>query len=213
MDGPQGRILLVAGGDLADAPAQELKIDPKKSELLVKTFKEGVAAAFAHNHVVVATSFSGTLMWDPVRLERCKLKVVVSVNDLLVDDPAYRKKVGGDWASEVSDGDRKTVRANMLGDVQLDAKKYPEITLEADTFKCRGTGQCELDGKLTLHGVTKPIHFTAKIKGDEKAPTGEGSFKLKTSDYGIKPYSAGLGTIKNQDEVELVFRLSASAAP
>lgn len=212
-DAADGRIILVGGGDLADAPAQELKIDPKKSELLVKTSKEGVAAAFAHNHVVVATNYSGTLTWDPVHLERCKLKVTVEVNDLVVDDPATRKRVGGDWSSEVSEGDRKSVRQNMLDEVQLDAKKYPQISLEADNFKCRGSGQCELDGKLTLHGVTKAVHFTAKIKGDEKTPTGEGAFKFKTSDYGIKPYSAGLGTIKNQDEVELVFKLSASAAP
>jgi polyisoprenoid-binding protein YceI len=197
-----------------DQPATTpLKIDPTKSELYVKTTKDGVASAFAHNHVIVATNYSGTLNWDPFHLDRCKLKVTVVVNDLVVDDPTARKKVGGDWSSEVSDGDRKSVRQNMLSDIQLDAKKFPEITLEASSFKCRGSGQCELDGKLTLHGVTRDIHFSAKIKGDATSPTGEGSFKLNTSDYGIKPYSAGLGTIKNKDEIELVFKLSASAAP
>ena len=34
------------------AAAQTLTLDPKKSELVVKTFKEGFAAALAQNHVV-----------------------------------------------------------------------------------------------------------------------------------------------------------------
>ncbi|HZN49832.1 MAG TPA: hypothetical protein VFD81_04325, partial [Methylomirabilota bacterium] len=40
-------------------------IDPGQSALVVQIFKDGVAARLAHDHVVRARAFSGTVAYDP----------------------------------------------------------------------------------------------------------------------------------------------------
>ena len=37
---------------------------------------------------------------------------------------------------------------------------------------------------------------------------GDASIRFKTSDFGVKPYSAALGLIRNKDEVELVVHVT-----
>ena len=63
---------------------------------------------------------------------------------------------------------------------------------------------------LTIHGVTQSVTFP--VQGEVQAGLlhGRGSFRLLQSRFGYKPYSAFLGTIKNQDEVILHFDIVAA---
>ena len=48
-----------------EAVAAEYLIRPERSELVVLVFKTGFASALAHDHVVRATRFSGSISGDP----------------------------------------------------------------------------------------------------------------------------------------------------
>ena len=194
-------LLLVA----ASAFGETLRLDPKQSELVVKTWKEGLASALAHNHVISATEVVGTLTWDAAAPEQGQVQVTVQVAGLVVDRPELRKKHHRE-DNVVSEGDRKKVTDAMLGDQQLDLRKFPTIAFTS-TAIAKGAQGYVVTGQLTLHGVTKTVTAPAQIALKDGVVQGDAAFKLKVSDYGIRPYSTALGTIKVKDEVELVLHL------
>jgi polyisoprenoid-binding protein YceI len=50
---------------------------------------------------------------------------------------------------------------HVMSAEMLDVAKYPTITYKATKFKFDGNGNpAEIDGDLTLHGVTKPVALT-----------------------------------------------------
>jgi polyisoprenoid-binding protein YceI len=183
-------------------------LDARRSELVVRTWKEGIASGFAHNHVVRATDVEGQLAFSRDNLRASKLSVTVKVASLEVDEPALRARFGE--AQPLSDGDRKKVAENMLGEGQLDAKKFPTVRFASTAFKAAQEGKLIVTGELTLHGVTRSITLPVTVSTDEGATTGEGRVRLRLSEYGIAPYSAALGMVRNKDEVELVLRLAAA---
>ncbi len=66
-------------------------------------------------------------------------------------------------------------------------------------------------GKLTLAGVQKPVEIT--LNGEDLGGGAlrlKGSYTLQMSDFGIKPPTAMLGTMKTGDEVTIHFDLVAA---
>lgn len=94
----------------------------------------------------------------------------------------------------------------------LMVREHPEIVFISDGAenivlndgKINGT----LKGKLSLGGVSKSIDigFSGNIKGDSILISG--SEEVNMADYGIKPPTALLGTLKTGEKVTVELRLS-----
>lgn len=91
----------------------------------------------------------------------------------------------------------------------FDVKKFPKISFESTSLKATATGY-ELTGKLTLHGVTKPITVVLTKSGEGKDPWGgfrvgfESTFNVKRSDFGMNFMPGAVG-----DDVALTFAFEA----
>jgi polyisoprenoid-binding protein YceI len=182
-------------------------LDVAGTELAVKTWKVGAAAALAHDHVVRATKVSGGASLDEAGTpESLKLDLVVDVAALVPDEPEDRRKYHLP-NTPVPENDRKKVKENMLSEEQLDAAKFKVISFTVSRVYREESGALQCLGKLTLHGVTKELLFPITVKSSENRVEGDAQVKIKTSDFGVKPYSAALGLIRNKDEVELVVHV------
>jgi polyisoprenoid-binding protein YceI len=190
------------------AAAEPYAIDHARSEIAVRVFRAGVAAFLAHDHVIRAADWEGTLdvNRDPPALAA---DFRVPVEALVVDEPEARARHGLDGV--LSDDDRASVRATMLGPDQLDAARYPEIRFRAAEIDRAGEG-FRLAGELTLHGQTKRIFLPITVRDDAGTLTAQGKVRVLQSDFGIAPHRALLGAIKNQDEVEIVVTVVAAPA-
>lgn len=86
----------------------------------------------------------------------------------------------------------------------FDAAKFPLITFSSDTVEKTGETTWEVSGKLSLHGVTRPIKVSVKLIGSGFDPWGgfragfETAFTVKRSDFGITHMLGSVG-----DEVHL----------
>lgn len=193
------------------AHAEPYAVDAARSEIAVKVFKGGVASALAHDHVVRAARWRATLdvSPDPVALAA---DVRVDATALEVDEPDARARHGLDGT--LSDSDRAQVRASMLGADQLDVARHPEIRFSASQIArdAARDGAFRLSGELSLHGRARRIDVPLAIARDGDGFTATGSVRVKQSDFGITPYSAFLGAVRVQDEVEIVFTLVAVPA-
>lgn len=196
---------LSAGGVLA----ADYGLVPLRSVLVVKTYRDGVAARLAHNHVVAARDVSGHLRFEEGRPEACSVTVHVPVATLILDDPVLRKRFGE--SSALSQTDRSNMLRTMLDKDQLWADRYPTLSFVSTAVSRQPDGRYLVNGNLTMRGVTRAVTFPATVERTDGMLRARGEFTVKQSQFGWSPFSTMLGAIKVKDEV--TFFLDLVAAP
>jgi polyisoprenoid-binding protein YceI len=93
----------------------------------------------------------------------------------------------------------------------LDAGKFGEMHFASTSVEATGKEAGILNGKLTLHGITKDISFPFKLLGFGPDPWGgnragfEAHTSIKASDYGFGWASQPNGPIGNEIEITLLI--------
>jgi len=172
----------------ARVSAQEIPIDTSRSTIVIHVGKAGLLSAAGHEHWINAPISSGSIDESALRvnfrIEAAKMTVR--------PDPKVDAKAQGQ------------IQKDMEGQT-LEAAKYPEISFQSAKITKISEAEWKVDGSLSLHGVTKPITISVKRSGDGYAA----HTILKQTDYGIKPASAGGGTIRVKNEIDLDFQIFA----
>jgi polyisoprenoid-binding protein YceI len=92
----------------------------------------------------------------------------------------------------------------------LDVAEHPELRYESTQIRPLGEDAFEIEGDLTLHGMTKPIVLRAELAGSETDPSGnerialEVTGKLDRSDWGMT-----YARVLVSDRVKLQLEISA----
>ena len=196
------------GSEVQASGPQKFILDGKESLFAVQVFKKGAAQALAHDHVVAASSMSGSVVVDPTNLTSAQVEVTVQTAGLINDAPAMRKRYH--LPLEVSEKDRAAILANMRSESQLDVEKFPTMRF-VSTSVVPGVGTAlNLKGQLTIHGVTRDVSLPVQVTAPDHTVDGQGSTHIKMTDFGIEPYSAFLGAVSNKDEMILHVRFVAT---
>jgi hypothetical protein len=213
--------LLLAG---RGAYAEEYRILAEQSVFAVVTHKGGFASGMAHNHFIAASNYAVRLDFDETDPLATKLEVRFAAEDLVVDSPEQRQRwyprlealgILDKSFGELSDKDRENIRKTMLSEKQLDATAFPEISARIVSVAMEGAelGGVELSHRVTLalstHGqsVEKPLMARYELVDRTLRIEAVGVFRFR--DFGIKPYSAMLGAVKNKDEFHIYVSLVA----
>ena len=164
--------------------------DASRAECLVFTFKEGLLSSVAHDLRLRITRFS-----LDVDVDGGSVVASFDTNSLLVDCPM---KDGVENPAALSASDKHKIAAQIRDEV-LDSAKYPSATFRAGSVAAQADGGYELQGELTLHGVTKALRLRSHlVSGRQRL-----ELKLHQPDFGITPYRAMLGTLKIQADVTI----------
>ncbi len=212
-------LLIAAPNPIA---AQEVEISAGDSILAVITHKAGFASGAAHNHLVAATEYQATLAFDAAAPLAARFELRLSSDRLEVDRwdllqawyPRF-EQLGllDEPFSEVADKDRQKIRESMLAKGQLDAAGSPEIVARVTAVRERAAthGGVEFpyaaDLELEIRGkkVAKPMAARYESAGGVLTIEAVGAFNF--TDFGIKPYSAFFGAVKNQDAFHVYVKL------
>lgn len=93
----------------------------------------------------------------------------------------------------------------------LKAEEHAQITFALESYELTtvaDTVGATLTGTLTMGGVEKPITFEADVTAsDSGALLVAGSVELNMKDFGLKPPSLMLGTMKVREKVNVRFEL------
>jgi len=192
---------------ISSAEAKVYSINKNEGELSLRLYKKGIFSGFAHDHIVIAQEFSGSVEFDEVDPTRFKILVEVPANSIASDLPEIRRKYG---LEVLSQKDWIEVNKTMRSSRQLDIEKYPIVKFSSDSLKRIEGGSFEITGEFSLHGVTKSITVPVTISVENGILKLQGGFSFLQSDYNIKPFSGALGTVRNKDEALLKFEISAS---
>ena len=183
-----------------DAPARETEIDAKRSRVFVRVSKIGLG----HEHGVEGRLKSGWLRLDAAADAG---ELVFDLESFTADTAAARSYVG--LKDPIAEGDQRQVTQTLRGREVLDVQKHPTATyvVRSSRAVAPAAGEpvttFELDGEFDLHGVRRPLRFKAVIQRSEDALRVHGRFVIKQSDFGIKPYTKFLGTVRVADELTI----------
>jgi polyisoprenoid-binding protein YceI len=179
---------------------------------MVATFLSSATAAYsadytidpAHSHIVfmidhlgfakivgLFSDFSGTLSFDPNNVPAGKLNVTIKTESLQTQfAPRDKDLKGADW---------------------FNTTEFPEITYVGSQFAKKDDHTGTITGKLTLHGVAKPVTLDVVVNKVGQNPLDKinsAGFSargtLKRSDFGMKTFLGAIG-----DEVDLIIEIEA----
>ena len=100
-----------------------------------------------------------------------------------MNSATFRKLAGIADQGQPSDSERKDIRANMLAEGQLNAKKFNTISFESTTCS-----KDTIKGKFTLRGKTNDVSIPVKMDVGEQVSI-KGQLDIKSTDYGFEAYS------------------------
>ena len=168
-------------------------LDGSHGELLIRTGVAGRAAQMGHRLTIAMRKWQATIQWDsdePVTAE------------LTVDVGSLEVVRGEGGLTPLSGPEKILVRSNALR--SLDAKQHPRITFVANDIERTGEGY-RLTGTLTIHDTSLPhiVDLSTDAQGENWWLTSETT--VRQSEFGIKPYSQLLGSLKVADDVIVSF--------
>jgi polyisoprenoid-binding protein YceI len=161
-------------------------IDPTHSHIVFMIDHLGFAKI-----VGLFSDFSGTLSFDPNNVSASKLNVTIKTESLQTQfAPRDKDLKGADW---------------------FNTTEFPEITYVGSQFAKKDEHKGTITGKLTLHGVAKPVTFDVVVNKVGQNPLDKinsAGFSargtLKRSDFGMKTFLGAIG-----DDVDLVIEIEA----
>lgn len=178
------------------------QVDTDASRVFIKV---GSATHLGHPHGVEGRLKSGhlTLGGDG--------ELVFDMASFTADTTESRKRAGLE-GEKVSASDAKKVTETMHGKEVLDVARFPTATFRMtavtplDRQAAGAPGMYQLEGTFALHGTEKKPPLKARLEGTARPGQMKltGSFTIKQSDYGIKPYSTFGGVVKVSDELEIM---------
>jgi polyisoprenoid-binding protein YceI len=184
---------LLLGAATLGAPARAAdtyKLDPAHTNVgfTVRHFFSKVPGRF--------TKFDGTIAYDDKDITQSK--VDVSIDTASID-------------TAVPDRDKHLRSPDFF-----DAEKYPKITFTSTKVKPNGNNKIQIEGNLTIRGVTKPVVLDVDALGAGPDAWGgyragfEAHTKINRQDFGVSwnKVLEGGGTMLS-DDVDIVISIEA----
>lgn len=158
------------------------ELGPSDGSLVVKTYREGVAARVGHDLVIDVIRWQATLNEETV--------------ELTADPRSLRVREGLRGVKPLSDKDRDEILKN------IDEKVLHGQPISFSGRVTRHSGALDIDGDLTIAGARRPMLVGVRIAGDGRATA---TISLNQTKWGIKPYRGMMGALKVRDQLEIVL--------
>ena len=165
----------VASKDPAAAPAGTYTLDLEHHAVIARVSHQGVSF-----NVLRFAVKQGSLVWNAT--DPAKVKLEVTVNSKPITDPIdYRIKIESETF--------------------LDSAKFPEAKFVSTAVRATGGNRYEIDGQLTLLGMTKPAKIQASFVGTGRSMEGAttlgftGSMNINWPEYKGAGMATSIGVV------------------
>lgn len=185
-------------------------VDIDGSRIYVFVGKTGLG----HDHAIAGRLVSGRVILDAPQNAG---QLVFDLQSFLADTPEARKALG--LAVETDASTRRQTTENMLGPDVLDVARHPTATFDIESAirpqrQVNGTKPTvDLVGTFTLHGVTRKVVIPAEVGAAGRGLRLIGSFRIRQTDFGMKPYKKFGGVVGVADELVIHGDIRVAATP
>jgi polyisoprenoid-binding protein YceI len=175
------------------------QLGPDRGRIILRTFRDGLAAQAGHDLTIEATRWSGVLAVKE-DLSPAGLDVTIDMGALVVRD-------GTGGVKALTDRDRREIAVTARKVLASD--RHPEAVFAAAGFEPNAGGGGEISGTLTIRGQERPLRVQVSQTGADRY---HAEAHVIQSEYGIKPYTAFLGALRVRDAVDVAVDLDLSGA-
>lgn len=166
------------------------RFDPATATVHVRTYKEGLLSRLGHDLLLAVGRFQvdvedGVEAW----FDTASIAVVHALREGRPDPAA------------LSAADRAQIQRNLAEEVLL-TRRFPRIAFRADAFGHDGD-DVSAAGQLTLRGRT----FDLEVRGRRSGADLVVAATLDQPSFGITPFTALLGALRIQPQVDVEIRL------
>ncbi|MEI8318426.1 MAG: YceI family protein [Planctomycetia bacterium] len=192
------------------APPAPGDVDTERSRVYIFVGKTG----FGHDHAIVGRLASGRVVLDAAENAG---QLVFDMPSFRADTPDARKALG--LSGETDASTRQQTTDNMLGAEVLDVTRHPTATFDIESAlrsRRRAEGAkptVDLVGTFTLHGVARKVVIPVEIESAGPILRFLGSFRIKQTDFGMKPYKKLGGVVGVTDELVIHGDIRVAATP
>ena len=179
-----------------------------KGRITLRTFRDGLAAQAGHDLTIEVARWSGELVVAE-DLSPASLTVTADLGSLVVRD-------GTGGLKPLTDRDKREI--GVTARKVLMADRFPEAVFTATAFEpvpdsSDGSGSIPgagvVRGTFSLGGQSRPLELHVQPGGSGRY---EATTTIRQTDFGIKPYSAFLGSLKVRDAVDVAVEVDLSVA-
>lgn len=166
-----------------------------ESTFTLEVHKTGLMAG--KKHFLFFEQYAGEIDFNAQHPENSKVQFTVEAASVTCKDQWIKRE------------DRKKVVQAAVNDM-LAASQYPQLKFSATRITGTGKGQFEIQGNLTVRGVTKPVTYQAAVKpvGEQRLEI-DGDAQISLKDYGLKPPSSWMGLRGTSSKMTLRFLIWA----
>lgn len=165
--------------------AQTWEFGPADGDLLIRTGVEGRAARLGHRLTIAMTQW------------RCDVTLrqgIPAIVDVVVAVTGLRVRHGEAGVKPLTEQDLASIRDNALG--CMAAARHPCIEFHAAVVAPTESGY-RVPGMLQVCGNRRPLTLAVTVA----AGAFEARGTVRQTDFGIRPYSQLMGSLKVSDEV------------
>lgn len=173
---------------LSQAAAVSYQLNPEHTSVVVAWDHFG----FSHPTAYIANS-TGTLLFDKDHPEQAKVDVTLPITQIDSHVPALTKE--------------------FKGVEYFNTAKYPTATFHSTRVVSKGDNKFDVEGNLTLKGITKPVTLLATLNKQAEHPMVkkeaigfDATGTIKRSDFKLDKYVPSVG-----DDVTLTISTEAYA--
>lgn len=180
------------------------RVDTQRSRVFLRTGRDGPMKSAGHDHVIASVDVEGlVLVSDDPGKSRADLRL--PLQQLVVDDPAYRERFGLEPGLPESAIEGTT--RNMQEKV-LESNLFPWATASVRVLSMQDA-QAELDVTVTVHGASFDYTMPADVDIGRDTLRVSGSMTVQHSDFGLIPFSAAGGLLRVAEDIEIAFEIEA----
>lgn len=171
--------------------------DSSTGTLHVLTGVDGVAARMGHRLTLAIESWRASVDWDGETPST--LGLTADVGSLTVES-------GEGGVTPLTPPERVVARSNALK--TLSANRFPTVRFTSTAIEPTDPGY-RITGELEIRGRRREHVVDVEVDGCEVSSRSQ----VRQSDFGVKPYSMMMGSLRVADLVTVVFNASATDNP
>lgn len=202
-DGAMGSSAHAEESILDGGSAVEAQLDSESMlYVIIPVAQEALFSGFAPDeHVIRALQWESLIRFDDrENPQHCEVELTVPVAGLRVDYGPDREALG--LEDELNQGERARIAGDMRSEDQLFEQEFPEIyfrTLQCDR---QDDGSWIAAMEVQIRGERARYDTELDLNVEEGRFSVRAEFEGRHQDFGMEPYSAFFGTLRNSEVIE-----------
>ena len=189
-------VLTAAAAVVGNQSGRSYTLDASQSKFIARAHAGGLLWFKGKDHFVAVREFTGEAQITPGSITPASLEITAKAASLVETRDVFTEP-------------QKQIINKELREIVLEPDKYPDIVFKSTSVTGKATGAevyaLQIDGNLTLHGVTRRITIPTEVTLTGNDMRARGKFSIDRDDFGVKATSAFHGMVRVRNNIDFTF--------